>query len=94
MQKNLANVTSSHPRHEDTAPRQRAATITLRSSPQPSRRSPPISQALKKYGRPRSSTLDSVGSTGKRMPPAKKILSDTDEQAQQSPSILQFAFGR
>ncbi|CAF0721143.1 unnamed protein product [Rotaria sordida] len=88
MQKTL-HITKTGANHDDSRSRQRSSSITHHDK---TTRSPPVSFPAKKHGRPRSSTLDSTGSTDKKMPPRKKTITDTDEKAEQTRSIFEFAF--
>ncbi|CAF2761234.1 unnamed protein product [Rotaria sp. Silwood2] len=91
MQKAL-NVKTTDENHNDSSHRQRSLSIAHHNTTSPSVKSPPVSYPGKKHGRPRSSTMNSVESTDKKMPPRKKTISDTDEKAQQTRSVFEFAF--
>ena len=94
MQKAATHVLDTDKHDRYSASRQRSATTSHDDIIRPLGTSFPISQLSHKYGRQRSSTIDSVGSTKNHIPRQKVIISDMDEKAQQSPSIFQFAFGR
>ncbi|CAF1242777.1 unnamed protein product [Adineta steineri] len=94
--KNLTNITTSHGSHEESFRRQRANTTT-----QHGRHSPPPSSfpSVNRFAniseqRQRSSTMDSITSSSKKVPRPKKILTATDQQVQQAPSVFQFMLGR
>ncbi|CAF3828950.1 unnamed protein product [Rotaria sp. Silwood1] len=79
--------------HDRPSQRQRASTIAHPSRTNPSETSPSDNGHEKnKNGRQRATTISSVGSTDKKMSSKKKEILDTDEKAQQSRSVFEFAF--
>lgn len=80
--------------HDDSSSRRRASSIAHMDKQKTRVKPPPISYTTNGAGRARSNTTSSTGSRSNRMPIQKKIISDTDERAQQAPSLFQFALGR
>ena len=83
VQKKMTHEKGSH---DLSAPRKRSATVTDNRSISPSMISLTANQPVLEPMRSRSSSVQSVGSK------SKKIISDTDEEAQQKPSLFQFVF--
>ncbi|UJR35514.1 hypothetical protein I4U23_028268 [Adineta vaga] len=96
VQKTITNATSSHGHHDKSYTRERSATTSTPPPAKPSlsRGRPPVNQVFTNDSRQRSSTMDSVTSTGKKVHQPKTKIWDTDPKAQQSPSIFQYFLGR
>lgn len=93
MQKTFAHAKENHAPPSDSAPRPRSSSNDHHHHHHPHhtkndsrKKSPPTSYLHGRQGtRPRASTVTST---------TKRVISDTDEQAQMTPSIFQYAFGR
>ncbi|CAF0984910.1 unnamed protein product [Rotaria magnacalcarata] len=91
MQKTLSHAKDTLKHPDDSASRKRSSSIehhhTARhhGNTDSTEKPRPISYRHHTHGRPRAESTSSI---------QKKVISDTDEQAQQRPSIFQYAFGR